>query len=152
MIIDEITHWERYRSFMPQIESAARFLLAPATEKLAPGRVEVGAGMFAIVQEYNTIARGAPREWEAHRRYIDLQYISHGEELVGRAPVALLRDPESYDAERDALTAPDAEGATDFRLCAGQFAILFPHDAHSPGHSVAAPTGVRKIVVKIPAQ
>ena len=87
--------------------------------------------------------------WEAHRQYVDLQYVVSGEESIGF--VHLSRTiPGEYEAAKDFLPL---QAAADFqiKLVPGDFVVLFPHDAHMPGMSFdpAKPSQVRKIVIKI---
>jgi YhcH/YjgK/YiaL family protein len=113
---------------------------------MPPGRHDVdGSRLFAIVSDYATRpADDVP--WEAHRRYIDVQYVHSGVERIGHAPLSRLA-AGTYDGERDLLPAA---GPGEFvTLEAGSFAILFPQDAHRPGIAVGAPQPVRKVVLKV---
>jgi len=101
--------------------------------------------LFALIQRYVT-RPVTESSWEAHRRYIDLQYLVAGSEQIGYAPLEQLA-AGPYDAGRD-LLALHGEGSW-LTLHAGNFMLLFPHDAHRPCVSVAAPAEVFKVVVKI---
>jgi biofilm protein TabA len=61
-----------------------------------------GADLFAMVQRYVTKPQSEGR-WEAHLRYIDLQYIVSGIEVMGYAPRSSLALAEPY---ADALSLP----------------------------------------------
>ena len=95
--------------------------------------------------QYDTLER-AQGAWEAHRRYIDLQYVVAGRERIGYAQASRMT-PGAYDRERDLL--PLAGDGDFLTLGAGDFMLLFPDDAHMPRIAVAAPAPVRKVVVKI---
>ncbi len=84
---------------------------------------------------------------ETHRRYIDVQYVVRGRELMGYAPAMLLKPEGPYDAERDVQFH---QGRADFLLLQqGMFAVMLPSDAHMPGVAVdGQPAAVKKIVVK----
>ena len=102
-------------------------------------------GCYALVSDYTPkpLAEG---RWEAHRRYLDLQYVVSGVERMGVAPASRMREC-SYEADRDLAWL---EGPGDFlTLGAGQFMILWPGDAHMPGIDAGVPGPVRKVVVKI---
>ncbi len=110
------------------------------------GKIEIdGDRVFALVQEYNT----KPREkgfWEAHRQYIDIQYVVSGVEHMGYANLAQLT-PGEYDAARDFLPI---EGAGSFVLLpSGMFTVFLPEDGHMPGMAVTEPQPVKKVVVKV---
>jgi len=146
MIIDQITNSPSYYPLHPRLRTAFDFLQQTELASLSPGRHEIdGANLFAMVQQYTT----KPREqaaWEAHRRYIDLQVVLSGYELVGYANINRL-DQGIYDETKDYLPL---HGAGDFlTLYPGNFALLLPQDAHAPGLAGASPTLVNKIVVKI---
>jgi YhcH/YjgK/YiaL family protein len=84
-----------------------------------------GDRLFALVQEYTT--RAAEQcVWEAHRRYIDVQFMAVGAERMGYAPLATMREREPYDAARDvAFFEPGTEFVT---IQEGMFAIFGPED------------------------
>ena len=113
-------------------------------------KVELGRGIFAIEQAYETKAR-AEGFFESHRAYIDLQVIVSGEELIEVADASRTTVREPYDPARDLITYVDAPNASRLALRAGEAAIFYPVDVHMPSLRVqASPSLVRKIVVKIP--
>lgn len=128
------------------IAFALRWLQSVQTAQLTPGKYELqGQSLYAIVDEYMTRPREACR-LETHRRYIDVQYVVRGSELMGYAPVRRL-DPGLYDHELDIQFH---QGYADFLLLQqGMFAVMLPFDAHMPGVAVdGQPAAVKKIVVK----
>ena len=146
MVVDQLRNASQYYGMGPGLEKALRYLQTTDLAGLAPGRYELeGRELFVIVQEYE----GKPKEkgfWEAHRQYLDVQYVVSGSELFGFASTAHLR-AGAYDPERDFLAL---EGEGDFFvLRAGSFAILTPQDAHMPSLAIAAPQPVKKAVVKV---
>jgi len=148
MILDLLVHANAYERLHPSFAAAFAFLRRADLATLAEGRHAIdGERVYAIVQEYNTkpLAEGL---LEAHRRYIDIQYVGRGEELVGCASLTghpSVRTP--YDPAKDVAFY---DGAADpIPLRAGQFAVFFPHDAHMPGRTAGQPNRVRKIVIKV---
>jgi biofilm protein TabA len=88
----------------------------------------------------------ADARWEAHRRYIDLQYLVRGTERIGYALVERMR-AEPYDEQKDVMWL---SGNGDFAtLTPGLLMMLWPQDAHMPGIAVGSPAPVKKVVVKI---
>jgi biofilm protein TabA len=147
MILDRIQNAAGYRGLGRNFSDALDYLAHTDFSVLAPGRVEMdGERMFALVQGYDS----KPREqgfWEAHRRYIDVQFIAAGCERMGYAPVSTLAVARPYAPETDLATF---EGSGDFFTApAGTFAVFFPQDAHMPGLAPDRPAPVRKVVVKI---
>ena len=104
-----------------------------------------GDSIYALVQEYLTKPQ-AECKWEAHRRYIDLQYVTQGAEGIGFANIHHLQQGQ-YIPEKDFL--PLAGDAEQIILKNGYFMLLFPEDAHMPGMAIGKPELVRKIVLKI---
>jgi YhcH/YjgK/YiaL family protein len=145
VIADILGNAHRYRDLSPRIARAFDYL-GEADLRGALGTFTIdGDRLYAMIQEYETIpaAHGC---WEAHRRYIDLQYVVDGSERIGYAHLDRLA-AGTYDPERDFLPL---RGAGDFlTLNPGDFMLLFPEDAHLPRIAVAAPAPVRKVVVKI---
>jgi biofilm protein TabA len=108
-----------------------------------------GERIFALVQRYHPKPAGEAT-WEAHRRYIDVQYIVEGAERIGYAALGDgLKVTTPYDAEKDAAMF-DARGDL-FEVPAGAFAIFMPQDVHAPGLLSSTSVGiatVKKVVVK----
>ncbi len=144
MVIDSIENAEQYFGLGHGIERALRFLRQDL-RALPDGRADIsGDKVFALIQQYSTKAREAGF-WEAHRKYIDVQYMVSGTELIGYAPIKAMQEQE-YDPQRD-LAKLTGQGNY-IELTAGSFMILFPHDVHMPGIMQQQSTHVKKIVVK----
>lgn len=146
MIIDHIDNAGIYAGLSKNISSALTFFQTTDLGRLAPGKYEIeGESIYAIVDQYTTKQKDAGR-LETHHRYIDVQYVVQGMELIGYANTRYLK-PEPYEAARDVQLH---EGRVDFLLLReGMFAIMMHDDAHMPGIAVDAPQTVKKIVVKV---
>lgn len=113
-------------------------------------KYELGGGVFVIEQAYAAKAR-PDGFFEAHRRLIDVQVVLEGAEVMEVADIGRMTVQDPYDESRDLVTFTDRTDASALRLGAGDIAVFFPSDVHMPGLRVgAAPTIVRKAVVKIP--
>jgi YhcH/YjgK/YiaL family protein len=148
MLLDTLEHAALYTPLHPLFPAAFAFLQRRDLATIAPGRHALnGDALYATVQDYATqpLADGL---LEVHRRYLDIQCVLGGAELVGYAPLARQPVRAAYQADKDIAFL---EGAADFfTLRPGLFAIFYPHDAHLPGRAVAgASSRVRKIVVKV---
>jgi len=112
------------------------------------GRYEIrGDEIFAVVARYKTKPRSEGR-WEAHRKYIDIQFPAAGRELIGVTAADKLTVADAYNAESDIMFFDDSEG--DFiTLAEDKFVLLFPQDAHMPCITANTPSDVIKVVVKI---
>lgn len=148
MILDHIGNATLYHRLGDRFAAAFRALQTPELLQAEPGRYELqGADLFALPQHYTTKPRDKGK-WEAHRRYIDIQYVVSGAELMGHAPLANMSVTEPYNEEKDILFL-SGQGNY-FTVTAGQFAIFYPHDVHMPtlaANDVPAP--IHKIVIKV---
>jgi YhcH/YjgK/YiaL family protein len=147
MITDTIDNGTTYLSLSPRIALALRYLMQPNRAAVPLGRHEIdGERVFALVQEYTT-KPASECFWEAHRKFIDVQFVAAGAEAIGFSPISRMSVKRDYDSERD-LMVLDGPGQL-IHLHANSFAILMPHDAHMPCQAIDQPQLVRKIVVKV---
>ncbi len=152
MITDRLSNSHLYAPLHPRFAQSfewlkqTEFAVNSDREALPVGRIELdGKDLYVMVQEYSTKLPEAGK-WEAHRRYIDIQYILSGREIIRYANIDRLRAGD-YLPERD-FQALSGDGDS-LVLSAGDFMILFPQDAHMPGMAVEAPVPVKKVVVKV---
>ncbi|NCI46911.1 YhcH/YjgK/YiaL family protein [Sediminibacterium soli] len=85
--------------------------------------------------------------WESHRKYIDLQYIISGEEIIGVCPVSKAVVTKEYDEKKDVANYT-AEGSMEHSV-PGTFFLFFPSDAHRPNITPGGNKPVKKLVIKI---
>lgn len=122
------------------------FLFNTNFNDLSDGRYELDGGDYVNVQSYLT---KSDADFEAHRRYIDIQYIIEGEEKIGVCDYGTCSMTIPYDEAKDIeFLSGDGEF---YRLKKGEFMILYPEDAHKPSISLdnSSPSDVRKAVVKV---
>lgn len=150
MIATNLDNIEHQVPMTPLMKKALDFLRCSNISRLPEGRVDIDEErVFAIVQRYETMPIEAPK-FEAHRKYIDIQYIVSGEEIIGWAPIERMKITDAYDADKDVCLGTAAEGQwTPFSLKEGQLAVFWPEDGHAPKLAVNAPLRVMKIVVKV---
>ena len=148
MVVDRIENSSIYSPLGARVARGLEFLQTLVDTESSDERVEIeGDALFARFQRYTSVA-GEGRFYEAHRRYIDIQYIASGRERIRVTNLEGLAELTPYDAERDVAFYRQAPG-TDVILGTGDFAILFPHEAHLPMMPVDDPAEVRKVVVKV---
>ncbi len=147
MIVDDIRNAVLYGGIADRMRSAFEYLVVTDFDDMALGRYAIdGDNLFALVQQYETKARDQG-VWEAHRRYIDVQYIATGIETIGYAPIDGLKVTQPYADDKDCVLLA---GNGDFLTArAGTFFVFFPEDAHMPGLTHTTPGTVRKVVVKV---
>ena len=149
MIADTFSQCDRYAAHSPRFAAAFEFLRKlPADQP--PGRVVLdGENLFALVQSYKTNPL-AGAKFEAHRKYVDIQFIQSGCETILWSPLAALTEiVQPYDAAKDIAFFATPQFVTPVHLRAGGFAIFFPADGHAPGIECGAAVEVRKVVIKV---
>ena len=149
MILDTLPHWHRYAATLPGLAQACEYLQT-LNAGTATGRYELdGDRVFCLVQRYRTKPM-AQAKLEAHRKYVDIQYLIAGRETILWAPlVALTTVTQPYDASRDIEFFATVAGTTPVNLEAGYFSVLFPADGHAPGIEWNGAQDVVKVVVKV---
>ncbi len=147
MIIDKIENSGLYLYTGKRIASAFKYIDSIDLSGLKPGRYEIeNENIFAIVNEYETKDK-KDCALEAHRKFIDIQYICSGTELIG---VALLKNQipvKEYDETRDCVFFN--EETSFIKMTAGMFAVFFPGDLHMPGVKADSVSEVKKVVIKV---
>jgi YhcH/YjgK/YiaL family protein len=112
-------------------------------------RIDLAAGSFALEQVYVPKLR-PDGFFESHRKYIDVQVIVAGEELMEVQDISRLVVSEPYLAERDFIKYADGTDPSVLKMVAGDVAVFFPEDGHMPSLRWRNPELVRKTVVKVP--
>ncbi|MFA0889777.1 MAG: YhcH/YjgK/YiaL family protein [Synergistales bacterium] len=149
MIADTLEHLRHYGIPVEGLEEAMAWMQEKAPSRLEPGRYFLGeTGAVAILASGLTVP-AETEDWEAHRRFADLQVVLSGEEVMGFAPLSEMTPKGEYSAEEDCILL---EGTGNFMLVrAGGFAFFSPHDAHKAMLSTSrGPAPVRKVVFKLP--
>jgi len=145
MVVDSLQNASLYAGLGERIARALSFIREQDFSRQEPGRRDLeGSSLYYMVQSYATKAPGA---WEAHRRYLDVQYVVRGRERIGWAPHSTLKVARPYDTGSDAELL-EGEG-TFVTAGAGTFFLLWPQDAHMPGIMEGSPSDVLKVVVKV---
>ena len=130
--------------------SAYEFIINKA-EGAAVGKYSLEDGAYVSVQEYTTKAR-CDAKYEAHKKFIDIQMILSGKELIAVTPIEKMEILNEYNPEKDVMFFKHNDECIDYLLEAGDFLILYPEDVHMPGVCVNEKSAVKKIVVKVPVK
>jgi YhcH/YjgK/YiaL family protein len=148
MILDSIDNCARYSTLGPLFKKAFDHLLQTDFKKLVPGKYEIdGDNLFVIVMDYES-KDASDCIMESHRKYIDIQYMVKGDEMIGismlngqipTTPYDDVKDAAFYEKKYDSL----------FKLSQNQFAIFYPQDLHMPSIKSANASFVRKAVYKV---
>jgi len=151
MLFDRLDAWTSY-PFGGAWEKAFTFLRRLQPD-IADGEHPIdGPGLFARVATYRTKSRDIAL-LEAHRSFVDIQYLISGCEEIRVFPTTGLTVKTPYDRANDVeFYVPGASAPARLHLDPGTFAVFFPQDAHQTQISPADEAGlVRKVVIKIAA-
>lgn len=153
MIITALTELEDQNFSNGDILLALDYIKNHGGAEMALGKFEFADGkLFGFAQAYTTSPENEDTRFEAHRDYIDVQYIYCGEETMKLIHVDDLTITQAYAKECDCLLGVSENNThTDISFRDGQIMILYPADAHAPG--VASKNGthdVKKLCIKIP--
>ena len=144
MIVCPFKDLGRYAAIIPGLEEAVE-AAAKITDWRA-GNVALSGGNKILVQELDTKSPEG-KLCEAHKDYLDIQYIVEGKEVVGWAPLETLTlDGEFNTAKDKGMYA----GPVDFMtIRQGYCYVAFPEDAHMPNLHLEAPKHLKKLVLKL---
>ncbi len=146
MVIDKIENYGRYKNISERLAKAFEYISRTDFNVIAPGKYEVdGDAIFAIVQEYET-KEEADCNLEGHFKYIDIQYVVSGEEVISVMPltnqIPVTKNEENDYAFYDCATSP-------ITISAGMFTIFFQDDLHKPCMKSGSVLKVKKVVMKV---
>ena len=150
MIYDKIDNLEIYSGISENIRLGLEWL-RDVNPDIAKGVYELSPRVKAIVSEYTTKMINE-NGYEAHREYIDIQYLLKGSEKICCLPLEFLKETKAYKAEIDVAFYEEAGVKPQEMLIGnGYFAVFWLHDGHMPCLCVDVQKEVKKIVVKIKA-
>jgi biofilm protein TabA len=151
MIVAKLDQIAQQAELFPRLRKGLDYLQNLDPRGLEPGTVEIdGRQVYAMIQTYTSREVTENPRFEAHRRYLDIQYLVSGTEAMGWAPLDQLEVNVPYIDDRDVMlgTVP-AQARTLVPFSAGYAILLFPSDAHGPGLAAGEPEPIVKVVVKV---
>jgi YhcH/YjgK/YiaL family protein len=155
MIVDKIENSKLYAGLSARLAKALEVLQKEYFSKKADGRYDIdGSNLYYLVQRYQTKPADQCK-LEAHKDYIDIQFVSAGEEILAYTPIDNLEIATPYNKEKDIIFYKTPANISSINLTAGIFCVLFPDDAHMPKCQLKSPSNlsagadVLKIVVKV---
>lgn len=137
--------------FSPAIQKAVEYLRSRDFTQVPDGKYPIdGEKIYAKVERYHTRPQSECRP-EAHRKFIDIQYVAEGEECLGWCPVSPdLKLAVPYDSEKDVMFYEKLIPDSSLVLTPDCYAVLYTDDVHSPCMSLDDEhTSVTKVVIKV---
>ncbi len=150
MVFDNLKNCELYYGMHPRFQEAFDFIKKAIAENIEVGKYEIdGKELWASVQEY-TSKLYEDAKAEAHKNYIDIQFIVSGTEVIEGFDIAKATPKGEYNDVKDVMFYEDNANAAKGVLADNEYGIFFPHDVHKPGMCFNGNQAtVKKIVVKI---
>jgi biofilm protein TabA len=149
MIVDRIENAKLYPELPEKLKKALQALGSTNFAEKENGRYDIdGEKIYYLVQRYTTkpVEQG---RLEAHEKYIDIQYLAEGSEIMGYCPLDELEVETPYNEQKDIVFYKTPANVSPIVLSPGVFAILYPQDAHAPKCQLKGPSEVLKVVVKV---
>ena len=144
MIICPWKELTRYEAVIPGLAEAME-----AVEKLQsyePATYPLSGSNKILVQKVTTKA-WETSQLEAHREFLDIQYILEGGETVGWAPLDTLTLSGEFNTAKDKGMYA---GHCDFMdIAEGYCYVVYPEDAHMPGSHLEKAQDYTKLVIKL---
>ncbi len=138
-----------FENIKQRIKKAVTYLSnLTISEKDAGKKIIVDDKFFYTIQSYNTKPEGECI-LESHKRYVDIQLMIHGKEIIDIVDISRLVPKEKYNYEKDVIYwhIPDIMARTS--LIAGDCIVLYPENAHRGSISSDECSHVIKVVGKV---
>jgi biofilm protein TabA len=146
--IDKMEFSRQYHANKLFWDKAFAYLKHTDLTTIAPGKYPIdGENVFATVSDYSPSDNS---KWEAHKKYIDIQYIISGKETMGKVPLSETTVVQEYNETKD-VGFFETKVGNYYVVGPGSFLIFFPTEAHRPGLKTEGFDKVKKIVIKVKA-
>ena len=146
MIKDNLKRAETYFNISENLRKGFEWIKNNDLKNMADGRYEIDDKIYANLQSYIT-KDDAP--YEAHRDYIDIQYMINGEEISGVTDYSNCSTTEQYNKQKDIEFLKCNSNEEFYKISEGEFFVFFPHDAHKPALKIKENKNVKKVIVKV---
>ena len=149
MIVDFIINLGMYEELVPYTQEILAFIDNFNKKELKDGKYSIlNEDLIALVQTYSTKC-SLEQRMESHKKYIDLQYIVCGEEIVYWDSIENLQIEEDEFLEKDIAFYKKKQALGEIKIIEKMFVYFLKHDAHMPSCQVESSKEVKKIVFKI---
>jgi biofilm protein TabA len=151
MLVCKLNHLAEQVKESDKMQKAVAFLNQKDLERIPSGRVDIdGDEVYARIMEYQTLPY-EELKYEAHKKYIDIHYVTAGAEAIGCIDTTELVDTDEYNPEKDIYFGRPRQSAevSWVILPQGSLAVFYPSDAHAPKGLVGNSSVIKKVVIKI---
>lgn len=150
MIKNSLKYTKNYYNLSDKIKLALKYLEQNDLKERQNGHYDIlGNDVYINIQDY-TSKPETQGKWEAHRKYIDIQFMIKGSERIGVGEIDNYQTSEAYDEAKDLEFLNTTNDKHQFiNMNENDFIILYPQDVHMPQIAMDTPSYVKKAVVKI---
>ena len=149
MIIDNIKNLDLYSKSDVYTNKINEFINKSKESNLQEGRYELeGDNLIALIQKYET-KEIEKCKYESHKKYIDVQYIEQGREVISWIDISKLEVDEPYNVKDDIIFYKDNLNGINLKMEEDMFAIFYEQDGHKVRSILEEKTNIKKIIFKI---
>lgn len=135
-------------------EAVYNFLKQKDLVSFSSGRYDLEENIFVNIEDYETQPR-TQRKYESHRKYVDIQFILKGKEIISICPISELNVWKAYSNEHDmelySVGANAERKSKNYLINEGNGIMIYPGEGHLPCLNPSnMPCQVKKAVIKIP--
>jgi biofilm protein TabA len=146
VIIDRLEESERYAGFHPLFPAAFEALRKRDLAALGAGTYPIDGERVYLVIAIGDGSGTSGAVLEAHRKYIDIQYVIEGTDMIGWRPLGDCAEVmKPYDGAKDVILFGERPLAWS-PVAGSRFAVYFPADAHAP---LGGTGPLRRAIVKV---
>lgn len=150
MIYGNVNNLGNKKAYSPLILELLERLKSGEWDDVENGKYEIKENdIFIIISTYETSPEEEKKP-EVHRKYIDIQYIFEGTELIKVATdMGNCNIYSPYNEDNDIMFYTHADNEARLIMKKGDFAVFYPQDIHKPACNYLEKSQIRKAVIKI---
>lgn len=147
MVLASLADAARYEALHPLLKKAFSYLRSHDLRQVPAGRISLDGDALYINVADATLLPAEAQKLEVHRAYLDIHVPLSGPEVIGWRHLSDIDvPPEAPFDEAGDFALYAAPASTYFTVTPGQFAIVWPEDAHAP---ILGTGTLRKAIVKV---
>ncbi|MDK2789443.1 MAG: biofilm protein TabA [Epulopiscium sp.] len=129
---------------------AINYLKNTDFSSIKAGKYEIeGQDIYAQVIDTTTKEKSKAKP-ETHKKYVDVQFLIEGKEIIGFARKSdSNKVVEDLLEQKDVIFYENAENESELVMAPGNFAVFFPDDVHRPACNCGGEHSIRKVIVKV---
>jgi biofilm protein TabA len=146
MVLDNLSNCEFYYPQHPLFAKVFSYLRKVKETDFENPKTEIdGDNCFALF--FKTEGKGSDKIiMEAHKKYIDIQYVLKGSDLMGFKPLEQCTQINTAYIEKDDYILFNDQPDANILVKENNFAIFYPADVHAP---LIGKEAMWKVVVKV---